>query len=70
MLEERRNTLVAIAAHLLENEVIDADDLKAIIEASSRSPMIVPGTNAEPKTKRAGPSEAVEPSSREQAKHG
>jgi cell division protease FtsH len=58
ILEVRRDALVAIAAQLLKEEVIDAKELKAIIEENSPSPMIVPGTDAEPKTKRASDPES------------
>ncbi|MCH8922666.1 MAG: ATP-binding protein, partial [Planctomycetes bacterium] len=58
ILQNRRAALVALADRLIESEVIDAVDLKKIIEANSPSPMIVPGTEAEPKPKR---SEADEP---------
>ena len=38
-------SLKALAERLIEKETIDAEELKAIIEASSPSPMIVPGTS-------------------------
>jgi cell division protease FtsH len=46
ILETRRAALEAIAKALLKQEVIDATELKRIIEENSRSPMIVPGTEA------------------------
>jgi cell division protease FtsH len=49
ILETRRPSLEALAARLIEKEVIDADELKSIIDANSRSPVIVPGTVAERK---------------------
>ncbi len=49
MLSERRETLEAIARKLMEIEVLDSDQLARVIEESSPSPMIVPGTGAEPK---------------------
>ncbi len=49
ILESRRAALEAIAAKLLELEVIDGKQLKEIVEASSPSPMIVPGTDIEKK---------------------
>jgi len=52
ILETRRDALVAVSEALLEREVIDADELRQLIEANSPSPMIVPGTDAEKKTKR------------------
>ena len=44
ILETRRAALEAIAQELLKQEVIDASELKRIIEENSPSPMIVPGT--------------------------
>ena len=44
IIESRRKALVAITERLIEKEVIDTAELKAIIEQSSPSPMIVPGT--------------------------
>jgi cell division protease FtsH len=44
VLETRRAALRALTERLMEKETIDADELKNIIEASSPSPMIVPGT--------------------------
>ena len=49
VLETRRTALVALADRLIEKEVIGADELREIIEANSPSPMIVPGTDVEPK---------------------
>jgi len=43
---------------LIEKEVVDSDELKAIIEENSPSPLIVPGTAAE--RKRAIVAELVE----------
>lgn len=40
----RRNSLEAMAQRLIEKEVIDADELKQIMEETSPSPQIVPGT--------------------------
>jgi cell division protease FtsH len=72
ILEVRKDALAAVAAQLLKEEVIDAEELKAIIEENSPSPMIVPGTDAEPKSKRPGDSEAAagESSGIEQAGSG
>jgi cell division protease FtsH len=44
ILETRRKALVALAERLVEKETIDNEELKATVEASSPSPMIVPGT--------------------------
>ncbi len=49
ILESRRDSLEALAKRLIEKEVVDADELKTIIEESSASPVIVPGTLSEPK---------------------
>jgi cell division protease FtsH len=46
ILESRRTALVALAERLLEKEVIDTDELRATIEASSPSPVLVPGTDS------------------------
>jgi cell division protease FtsH len=51
ILETRRKALVALADRLVEKETIDTEELKTTIEASSPSPMIVPGT-AEPAKRR------------------
>ena len=50
ILEQRRLALEALARTLIEKEVIDADELRTIIEANSPSPLLVPGTvaNAKP----------------------
>jgi cell division protease FtsH len=44
IIEARRAALEALAARLIEKEVIDSDELKQIVEENSPSPMIVPGT--------------------------
>lgn len=44
ILENRRPALMALTERLLEKEVIDTDELRAVIEANSPSPAIVPGT--------------------------
>jgi len=49
ILEGRRAALVALAERLVEKETMDTAELKAIIEANSPSPMIVPGTAETPK---------------------
>jgi len=49
MLRDRRDTLEAITRKLMKCEVIDSEELARVIEESSPSPMIVPGTDAEPK---------------------
>jgi cell division protease FtsH len=54
ILETRRAALVAISDLLIKQEVIDASELKKIIEENSSSPMIVPGTDIDGK-KRGSP---------------
>src|SRR4051812_12263215 len=49
ILESRRAALEAISRHLMKLEVIDATQLKQLIEENSDSPMIVPGTAMEGK---------------------
>jgi cell division protease FtsH len=44
ILKSRRPALVGLAERLIEHEVIDADQLRQIIEENSPSPQIVPGT--------------------------
>ena len=46
ILESRRSSLKALAERLIEREVIDAEELKQIIEQNSASPQIVPGTSS------------------------
>ncbi len=52
VLDQHRQALERLAERLLEKEVLDADELKEVMEAST--PRIVPGTSpvraAEPKT--------------------
>ncbi|MHC4398354.1 MAG: ATP-dependent zinc metalloprotease FtsH [Planctomycetota bacterium] len=52
VLETRRKALEALAARLIDKEVIDTVELDDIIEANSPSAAIVPGTDAPPKPKR------------------
>jgi hypothetical protein len=44
----------------MEKEVVDAVELKAIMEATSTSPLIVPGTDGERKRVTAATSELAE----------
>jgi cell division protease FtsH len=57
ILQQRLAALVALAEHLMDKETIDTDELKSVIEASSPSPMIVPGTESAPRR----PSDTAEP---------
>ncbi len=59
ILETRRPALVALAARLIEREVIDTDELRATIEAASPSPVIVPGTADAPKRAAGEPDDAA-----------
>jgi cell division protease FtsH len=49
ILESRRAALEAVSRHLIKQEVIDAKELKQLIEENSSSPMIVPGTEVDGK---------------------
>ena len=49
ILESRRASLELLAQRLMEREVIDASELKQIMEETSTSPAIVPGTTADRK---------------------
>ncbi len=49
ILESRRPALEALATRLIEQEVIDASELRTIIDQASPSPKIVPGTASERK---------------------
>ncbi len=61
ILETRRKALEALAAALIEKEVIDSEELKRIIEANSTSPLIVPGTTMAPKRLAGAKRESLEP---------
>ena len=49
ILDTRRATLDAVSRKLIKQEVIDSAELKLIMEETSSSPMIVPGTDADGK---------------------
>ena len=49
ILATRRGSLEALARQLIKKEVIDAEELKSIIDANSTSPVIVPGTDGDRK---------------------
>ncbi|MFM8436701.1 MAG: ATP-dependent zinc metalloprotease FtsH, partial [Planctomycetia bacterium] len=51
-LETRRAALEAITRRLIESEVIDGSELQEIVEASTASPQLVPGTDAERRSAR------------------
>ncbi len=58
ILRTRRQALEALATRLIENEVIEADELRELIDANSPSPQIVPGTENEAKRPATGDSAA------------
>ncbi|MCE9546359.1 MAG: ATP-dependent zinc metalloprotease FtsH [Planctomycetia bacterium] len=45
ILSERHDTLVALSVRLLVSEVMDAEELREIVDRTSPSPKIVPGTH-------------------------
>jgi cell division protease FtsH len=47
ILETRRSALESITQRLIETEVIDGEELKAIVEAAAGVPQIVPGTHSD-----------------------
>ena len=57
ILAQRRAALESISNALMEQEVIDSEELSRLIEDSSPSPMIVPGTDGERKRPAAQPEE-------------
>jgi cell division protease FtsH len=67
ILETRTASLHALSARLLENETIDSDELKTIIEQNSPSPQIVPGTETERKRELADGEQAKTEGKRQKA---
>jgi cell division protease FtsH len=69
ILETRKPALVAISEQLIKQEVIDATELKRLIEEHSPSPMIVPGTSGDGKRRSAAgkPALDIDPSEMEKA---
>ena len=49
ILESRRGALEAVTRRLIECEVIDGEELRAIVEAAAGTPQIVPGTDVAPR---------------------
>ena len=47
ILEGRRGALQAVTDRLMESEVIDGDELRRLVEASTGTPQLVPGTATE-----------------------
>jgi cell division protease FtsH len=52
VLESRRPALEAITRQLIETEVIDGNQLRAIVEATVDTPLLVPGTDTERRPSR------------------
>ncbi len=68
ILETRRDALVAVSQALIKQEVIDATELKRLIEENSTSPMIVPGTVADGRKRPVTrPAKDIDPSEMERA---
>ena len=64
ILETRRKALEALANRLIDKEVIDADELREVIEANSPGPAIVPGTDSalkRPPSGKGEPSQSDQP---------
>ena len=61
ILETRRGALEAVTGRLIECEVMDGDELRAIVEAATATPQLVPGTESERRPGRptAEPTDAV-----------
>jgi cell division protease FtsH len=53
ILKARRASLIALSERLIEKEVIDAVELKEIVDATSTSPLLVPGTTNVPRRREA-----------------
>jgi cell division protease FtsH len=60
ILDARRPALVALTRRLIEVESIDADELRHIIDESTKGPLVVPGTHASTVRPPPEPSEIVE----------
>jgi cell division protease FtsH len=58
ILKARRASLVALSERLIEKEVVDAVELKEIVDATSTSPLLVPGTTTLPRRRETDESEA------------
>jgi cell division protease FtsH len=58
IIETRRPALEAVTRRLMESEVIDGAELEELVDASTESPLLVPGTDAEPRRPRP-PAEAA-----------
>jgi cell division protease FtsH len=60
LLERRRPALEALAQRLMEREVIDGAEMRAVIDETSPGPWIVPGTAAD-RARRPAASDSAEP---------
>ena len=67
ILDQRRASLEALTARLMDVESVDADELQRIIEQNSPIPLVVPGTEA---PFRLAPPEPVEPAANVAEKSG
>jgi cell division protease FtsH len=70
ILESRRAALIAISEQLIKQEVIDSAELKSLIEESSPSAMLVPGTDADGKRRTTPPKPAKDIDASEMEKAG
>jgi len=61
IIESRRSALEAVTRRLIECEVIDGAELKAIVDAATGVPQIVPGTDAERRPPRSSAAADAEP---------
>ena len=61
ILATRRTALEAITRRLIETEVLDGNVLREIIEATTASPQLVPGTLPERRSTRSSTGELGEP---------
>jgi cell division protease FtsH len=70
ILESRRAALIAISEELIKQEVIDSAELKRLIEESSPSAMLVPGTDVDGKRRTIPPKPAKDIDASEMEKAG
>jgi cell division protease FtsH len=61
ILEGRRTALEAVTRRLIECEVIDGEELQAIVEVAIGTPQLVPGTDTERRLPRTPPASDAEP---------
>jgi cell division protease FtsH len=70
ILEARKTALLAISQRLIAQEVIDAVELKQVIEESSPSPKIVPGTDGDAMKRSTKPTLDLDASEMESSAEG